>query len=72
LILGNFVYMEGTVSYQIIKGDTTNIEQSKPPNKFINSPPILSSINPIIFIISSIVIIYGLCLIYGLYYSFYG
>jgi len=57
------------VSDQIIKSDTTNIETSKPPNKFINS---LSSISPIIFILSSIVILYGLCLIYGLYYSFYG
>lgn len=60
---------------QIIEGDTTNLDNIKrqlSSNKFINSPPILSSINPTIFIISSIVIIYGLCLIYGLYYSFYG
>jgi hypothetical protein len=63
------------VRNQITEDDTTNIgniNHQLSSNKFIKLLSILSSINPTIFILSSMVIIYGLFLIYGLYYSFYG
>lgn len=49
---------------QIREGDTKNINLSNYTNKLINS---LSSISPIIIILSTIVIIYSLALMYGLY-----
>ena len=64
MILGNFGYMEGTVSDQIKESVTNNIDTKSSTNKLINS---LSSIHPIIIILSTIVIIYSLALMYGLY-----
>lgn len=71
MIFGYFVYMEGTVCNQIIKRDTNsnigNIQSSPIKYTLINLSTYLSSISPITFIISSLVFIYSLCLIYGIY-----
>jgi hypothetical protein len=56
--------MEGTVSDLIKEGDTNNIHIKNPITKLIDS---LSSIHPIIVILSTIIIIYSLALMYGLY-----
>lgn len=64
MILGNFGYMEGTVSDQIKESVTNNIDTKPSTNKLINS---LSSIHPIIVVLSTIIIIYSLALMYGLY-----
>jgi hypothetical protein len=77
MILGYFVYMEGTVRNQIIKGNTNNImsktsNTSNLDNLSIKSIIVylltyLSYIHPISFITFVLVFIYSLCLIYGLF-----
>lgn len=70
MILGYFVYMEGTVCNQIIEGNTNKKDNQN--NLSIKSIIVylltyLSCIHPISFITSLLVFIYSLCLIYGLY-----
>jgi hypothetical protein len=70
MILGYFVYMEGTVCDQIIESNTNNLDNSN--NLSIKSIIVylltyISCIHPISFITSLLVFIYSLCLIYGLY-----
>ena len=70
MILGYFVYMEGTVSNHIREGDTNNLDKTNPLSTLSiinNLSNVLFSIHPISFIMSILVIIYSLCLIYGLY-----
>lgn len=71
MILSYFLYMEGTVRNHIIEGDTSNnignIDNLSIKSIIIYILTSLSCIHPISFIISSLVIIYSLCLIYGLY-----
>jgi hypothetical protein len=73
MILGYFLYVEGTVCNQITKDNTNNTNNTNNLSKIVdlsttsNTSNLLLSIHPISFIISSLVIIYSLCLIYGLY-----
>jgi hypothetical protein len=70
MILGYFVYMEGTVCNQIIEGNTNKKDnQTNLPIRsiIVNLSNVLFSISPITFIMSVLVFIYSLCLIYGLY-----
>lgn len=64
------MYMEATVCNQIKENNTDNLYKTNPPpiKSIINNlSNVLSSINPITFIMSVLVFIYSLCLIYGLY-----
>jgi len=64
------VYMEGTVRNQIIEGNTNNLDNLGSlsiKSIIVYIITYLSSIHPISFITSTLVIIYSLCLIYGLY-----
>jgi hypothetical protein len=67
MILGYFLYVEGTVCNQITKDNTNNTNNLSKIVDLSNTSNLLLSIHPISFIISSLVIIYSLCLIYGLY-----
>jgi hypothetical protein len=70
MILGYFVYMEGTVCNQIIKGNTNNLDNLGSlsiKSIIVYILTSLSCIHPISFIMSVLVFIYSLCLIYGLY-----
>jgi hypothetical protein len=70
MILGYFLYVEGTVCNQITKDNTNNTNNTNNLSKIVDlstTSNLLLSIHPISFIISSLVIIYSLCLIYGLY-----
>ena len=62
--------MEGTVRNQIIEGNTNNLDNLGSlsiKSIIVYIITYLSSIHPISFITSTLVIIYSLCLIYGLY-----
>lgn len=62
--------MEGTVRSKITQDNTSNTSNLSKIGYLStrsNISNLLLSINPISFIISSLVIIYSLCLIYGLY-----
>jgi hypothetical protein len=70
MILGYFLYVEGTVCNQITKdntNNTNNLSKIVDLSTTSNTSNLLLYIHPISFIISSLVIIYSLCLIYGLY-----
>lgn len=70
MILGYFVYMEGTVCNQIIEGNTNNLDNLGSlsiKSIIVYLLTSLSCIHPISFITSLLVFIYSLCLIYGLY-----
>jgi hypothetical protein len=65
-----FVYMEGTVCNQTIKGNTNNLDNLGSlsiKSIIVYILTYLSCIHPISFITSVLVFIYSLCLIYGLY-----
>ena len=70
MILGYFVYMEGTVCNQIKEGDTNNLDNLGSlsiKSIIVYLLTYISCIHPISFITSLLVFIYSLCLIYGLY-----
>ena len=70
MILGYFLCVEGTVCNQITKDNTNNTNNTSNTSnlsKIGDLSNLLLSIHPISFIISTLVIIYSLCLIYGLY-----